>query len=44
MKRHPILKGVLAGILALGATVFTLVSCKGNFEDGPRNELAGKKF
>ena len=34
MKRHLILKGVLAGILTLGATVFTLVSCKADVEDG----------
>ena len=41
MKRHSILKGMLAGILALGATVFTLVSCK---TDVKKNELTGKEF
>lgn len=46
MKRHLILKGVLAGILALGV----FASCKAEMEDGEEksvvetNELAGKKF
>ncbi len=38
MKKHSILKGMLAGILALGATVFTLVSCSGSIESGEDQE------